>query len=321
MNAEVASPRVISNSEINSWRNCQRQYYYSYDLKIEPIDGRKGRALMIGNIGHWTKKRYFQHLLENPGDFDGAKHIAMLWLAMYVADGNYDIIEYGNLVTRKLHTYFDYFPQIHPGAQVLEVEQFHQVDLIDEFSYGFTNDLRLQDGPIIYLIDHKWTHDFWGQIELDTKGAAQLDKYFWAMQILDIPVDRVAIWEYRYRERGVGPKARSAPYTNEEQFRETDWVPTVPAMRNLMIEQVKTSREIVNHRSLETIEEKSQDVIRNIGTNACKFCDFATLCLAELNGEPIIEDIDTNFQPKTYDYNETKDTVVVKEGAVNDRDY
>lgn len=319
-NVKPPKARVISNSEINTWRNCERQYYYSYDLGLEPIDSHKGRALTIGNIGHWTKKRYFEHLLENPGDFAGAKRIAMMWVAMYTADNELpSYIEAGNIVTRKLNTYFDYFPEIHPGAQVQEVEKFYTIDLVDVFSYGFTIDLRLLDGMVLYLIDHKWTLDFWSQIEIDTKGAAQLSKYYWALQTLGIPVDQVAIWEFRYRERGIGPKARSAPYTNDEQFRETPWTPTVPAMRTLMIEQVTTSRKIMNHRNL-PLAERSTDVVRNIGTNACKFCDFATLCLTELNGESIEEDVAQNFQPKTYDYNESKDVVVVKEGA-NDRDY
>ena len=308
--------RVISNSEINTWRRCQRQYFYSYDMGIEPIMSRKGRALMIGNIGHWTKQRYFEHLMENQGDFKGAKNIAMTWLAMYMADSELvSVSEYASLVMRKLDKYFDYFPELHPGAQILEVEKFYKVDLVDEFSYGFTGDLLMQDGPFIYLIDHKWTYDFWNQIELDTKGAAQLSKYYWAMKhVLGKPIDMVMINEFRYRERVKNPM------TPEEQFRETSWTPTVPAMNNLMIEQVRTSRRIINHRKL-SFEEREATVERNIGTDICKYCDFATLCLAQLNGEDITEDIATNFQAKTYDYNEAKGEVIVSPSGEAQRDY
>jgi PD-(D/E)XK nuclease superfamily len=322
MSAEAfVKPRIVSNSEINAWRECQRKYYYSYDLGIEPTPENKGQALKTGVIGHGALQRYFMALQEKPGDFDYAANMAKMWLAMFMADSNYPSeVEAGNLVLRRLHEYFQYFPEKHPGAQVISIEDFRTVDLTDQFSFGFTPDLILQDGPITYLWDHKWTYNFWSQTEIDTKGAGQIVKYYWALKVLGIHVDQIMLGEIRYRER------QKNPYTWDEMFRETSWTPSANAMKQLMVDQVKDSRSVVNHRQL-SLEERERTVTRNLGTAACKYCDFASLCIAELNGEDVTEDIKSNFQPKSYDYNKPSEVESLVgaanmiESRPNERDY
>lgn len=293
----MKKPRVISNSELNAWQECQRKYYYGYDLKLELLDKSKGPAIRTGIIGHAALEVYFKHLQENEGDFENARLLALSSLAMTASEAK-DLLtaECANTCIRVLAQYFDHFEDTRPNARVLGVESFQTIDLVDDFSYGMTADLILQDGPFVFCIDHKFTYNFWNQTKIDTKGAAQIVKYFFVLKRNGIPVDKVMLNEIRYRER------KSAPYTREEMFREDRWTPTQDEQINLMGEQIRTSRQIIEHRKL-PLEERSKNVLRSLGSAACEYCDFSQLCLAELRGEDIESDIEAYYKPREYDYN------------------
>lgn len=299
----MPKPHVVSNSEVNTWNECPRKYYYSYDLKLEKIG--QGPARSVGNVGHAVLQRYFEFLKDNPGKFFEAGETALAFLGMWMSEMDSPTeLEAANKVFRVLSQYFTHFALKHPLAKVLEVEKYYQQDLTDEFSYGMTLDLLLQDGSFLYVVDHKFTYDFWRQTKVDTKGAAQIVKYYFVLKLLGFEVDEVMINEIRYRER------HSRPYTFEEMFREDTWKPSSQATRQLMIDQVRISRKIIEHRNM-PLEERERDAIRSLGSAACEFCDYSSLCIGELNGADIEPDIETYFQRKTYDYNKSEDGYVV----------
>lgn len=297
---ETTTPRIVSNSEANAWQECQLKYYFAYDLGLKPIDEHIGKALRIGIYGHDILKVYFEVLKDDTGEdrFKNASQTALSYLAHKMSKADLtQALEVYSILSRVLSRYFLYFEKEHPYANIIEIEESHKQELTDDFSYGLRLDLYWSDGPFYYITDHKFTYDFWRQTKLDTKGSGQTSKYAAVLKLKGHQVDKAMINQLRYRVR------KSKPYEDEEMFRESSWTPTAAEMRNVLIEQVKLSRQIVNHRSL-SLEERKQSVTRSLGSAACEFCDFATICVADLRGEDIQGDIETFFEPNTYGYNQ-----------------
>lgn len=297
-------PHVVSNSEANAWQECQMKYYFAYDLKLKPIDERVGKALRIGILGHDILAIYFDVLKDDTGPdrFKNASQVSMSAIAARMAKADLtQTLEVYSILSRVLSRYFLYFENNHPNARIHEIETAHFMELTDEFSYGLRLDLLWSDGPWKYLTDHKFTYDFWKQTKLDTKGSGQTSKYFAVLKLKDYDVDRAMINQIRYR-------VRQKPYEDDEMFRESEWTPSKAEQRNVLIEQVKLSRQIINHRKL-SIEERKRDVTRSLGSAACEFCDFASICVADLRGEDITADIETFFEENTYGYNKATETV------------
>jgi len=295
----MTEPHIVSNSEANAWQECQMKYFFAYDLGLKPIDERIGKALRIGILGHELLSVYFDVLKDDlgPDRFNNAQQVALNTLAIRMSKAELvQTLEVYGILSRILSRYFLYFSKEHPHARIHEIETAHKQELTDEFSYGLRLDLLWSDGPWNYLTDHKFTYDFWNQTKLDTKGSGQTSKYFAVLKIKGYDVDKAMINQIRYRDR------KSKPYEDNEMFRESAWTPTAAEQRNVLIEQVKLSRQIINHRKL-PIEERRQSVTRSLGSAACDFCDFASICVASLRGEEIESDIETFFEKNTYGYN------------------
>ena len=63
---EEREPIVVSNSSIQTWKDCRRKYWLSYMRRLRPKQEKKSGPLALGSRVHSALETYYGELLENP---------------------------------------------------------------------------------------------------------------------------------------------------------------------------------------------------------------------------------------------------------------
>ena len=74
-------PRRISNSEVSSFQQCERKWYYGYKMNLEP--NVTSTSLSRGVLGHEILAVYYKVLMEQPGHYDEAEKAANHFFAPF----------------------------------------------------------------------------------------------------------------------------------------------------------------------------------------------------------------------------------------------
>lgn len=286
----VANPRKISNSEVSTWLVCQRQYYYQFDLSLEPVYF--SEALSRGLLGHEVLAVYYKALKDGV-PHDDAVFKARQFLMTYMGGTTYDlsiVLEVDTI----LQAYWAY-RQGDPNWRILHVEEQFTTFLSNEFEFSMRLDLLVQDlttGEII-LVDHKFVYDFWTQDDLMLNP--QLPKYIGSLRANNIKVDRAILNQLRYR--------KLKEPTPERLFVHESYTPTNAKVVNVIRDQITKSQEIIAWREL-PLEVRAKKATRILNKIVCKSCPVKTLCTAELDGAPIDYLIKSDYKSRSYGYNE-----------------
>jgi hypothetical protein len=294
----MTSSRKVSNSEVVAFNTCERKYYYQYDLNLEPKT--PSTSIYRGTVGHACLEAYYLTLQglfpgqKTPEIYARAERAGMMVLTNKI-DGA-DLNQSQALMELRIliGDYFRYAKRTQHDWLILQVEQFYDLDLTEDFSYSLRLDLVARIDGMVTIIDHKFVYNFWSQDDLDL--SPQLPKYTAALRAHGIRVDRCLVNQIRTRIR------QSKPYEDHEKFKYSYSVPNDQEIQNHLIEQIKVSRRVVDHRAL-PIEVRAREVTRTLSQMVCRMCSVRNLCIMELKGISVENDIKIDFQQNTYDYN------------------
>lgn len=287
---DVPQTRKISNSEVSTWLVCQRQYYYQFDMALEPI--RFSDALSRGLLGHDVLAHYYK-ALQAGTDWEDAAKEAREYLMGFMGGSSYaleTVLEIDGI----LQGYWAY-TQGDPNWRILHVEEQFNVFFTQEFEFSMRLDLLVQDtttGEVI-LVDHKFVYDFWTQDDLALNP--QLPKYIGALRVNGFKVDRAILNQLRYR--------KLKEPTPERLFVRESYSPSNNKVVNVVRDQITKSQEIMRWREL-PIEERGARATRILNKVVCRGCPVKLLCQQELDGAPLDYLVQNEFKSRTYGYNE-----------------
>lgn len=279
---------LISNSEINTFLNCQRKHFYSFRKGLAPRTHSK--ALTRGIVGHEALETYYT------AKKNGASKNDCLAVALEVIDTNTDIydeytaelLQLRDVIRRYVEYYWD-----EPWS-VLEVESQHEGPFFENVSYGMKLDLLVEvtagrEKGQIHLIDHKFVYDFWSDREIQMN--AQLNKYIKTLRDNGFPVRKGILNQIRYRKLK-DPKPDSL-------FRRDAIVLSPYEIESFYLEARKVAREINRLYQL-TEEEHREYTMMRIDKETCGKCSFQPLCKISLQGQDTTRTEKAIYQRNTY---------------------
>lgn len=283
--------RFISNSEVASWLQCRKKYYYEYVLDLEPKS--QSTAISKGVLIHAMLEGYYA--AKSMGYAEEECRDAAMEPMMIAAQGDYaDMVDLGK--TRDLvYGYFDHYMEDDERYKVVAVETKMKLDLSEDYALVGTIDLVWQDmeDGLFIPVDHKSSYNFWTDEQASISG--QFVKYAAILKAQGMNVKAVMV--NQIRTRPLKDPAASALYQRA-------WVrPTEAKLRAVMQQHIGASEEIMEFRSK---EDKSK-IVPIFDKYICSNCPFLPLCDSDSNGAPIQYQISADYQKRTsYGYNNSE---------------
>lgn len=264
-----------SHSETESFRACERRHFYGYGLRLR--HGRPSIALARGSLGHEVLAEFYARC-QSGSSFQDAKAGAYGLLRSRL--GEIEELYPNDRVREDLSFCFkDYFSLAErefDRIEVLGVEESFNVQITESFSLPFVVDLILRYAGRLEAWDHKFVWDFFNPNVVDL--SPQLPLYYAGLAMLDYPHATVRYNEIRYRstnEIKENPDSRinrPAPRITPQRIRTT------------MEEHIQVGQRILELRRM-GLKNWEKQVVRAGNNQTCKNCDFAKMCIGELNGE------------------------------------
>lgn len=287
MTEAMTTQRMISNSEVSTWLQCTRKYFYEYFLNIE----RKAQSGPItkGILIHALLEEYYA--AKQLGLSEGDCRAAALQVIMDEAtnDGS-DMVELGQ--TRDLvFGYFDKYMLEDEKYEILAVESKFKLDIKPEYAMVGTIDLALRDretGTIIG-VDHKSSYNFWTPDQ--TQMAGQFIKYLILMREAGYDADVFMVNQVRTR-----------PVKNGDLYQRAFIKPSKHRIEQVLRQHIMASEQIMEFRANGSNKEHTLPIYDKY---ICTNCPFYNLCDSDTEGVDIRYQIEADFQPRTgYGYNE-----------------
>lgn len=277
--------RMISNSEVNSWLQCTRKYYYEYVLGLEPKV--YSEAISKGIIIHSMLEGYYAGKMQGL-DEAACREEATEPLLFAMASGG-DIAELGGIRTL-VEGYFDKSLADEERYEVRAVETKYALELSESFSLVGTLDLLLFDKwDAKYIpVDHKSTYNFWTDEQVNT--SAQFVKYIIILRGLGYDVGKFMVNQIRTR-----------PVKNGDLYQRAWADPSDSRLKAVLRQHVDTSNKIVEfHRN----GADHDATIPVFDKYICSNCPFLSLCNSDTEGQVLTFQINQEYQKRTsYGYN------------------
>lgn len=264
-----------SHSETEAFRTCERRHFYGYGLRLR--GKRTSIALARGSLGHEVLAEFYRASMEGD-NFQTARRRAYATLGLQLSELEEEFPD-GKLREDLAGCFKDYFKLAESEfehIEVLGVEQSFTVRITGSYSLPFVVDLILHYRGRLEAWDHKFVWDFFNPNVADL--SPQLPLYYAGLAMLDYPHATVRYNEIRYRTtRAIAENPESrinrpAPRISPERIRTT------------MEEQIQVGERIYGLKQL-GLDEWEKRVVRTANNQACRNCDFARMCIGELNGE------------------------------------
>lgn len=283
--------RFISNSEVASWLQCRKKYYYEYILELEPK--KYSEAISKGVLIHAMLEAYYAG--KSMGYDEAECRDASMEPMMIAAQSPFaDMVDLGK--TRDLvYGYFEHYMEYDQRYKVYAVETKLKFDLSNDYALVGTIDLIWQDmeDGLYIPVDHKSSYNFWTDEQASISG--QFVKYSAILKSMGMQVKGVMVNQIRTR-----PLKDPAPTALYQRA----WVrPTDIKIRKVMEQHVNASEEIMAFR----VDPKPDTIIPIYDKYICSGCPFLPLCDSESNGAPIQYQIQADYQKRTgYGYNNSE---------------
>jgi hypothetical protein len=278
---------VLSHSEADAFELCERRHYYAFGEKL----ARKtvSKSLQRGILGHEVLHTYFRVYQETNSLKAAAAASDRLLGSMLFEDEKRDTaLELKPL----LDYFFSVFEDKFAGWQIQGVEEVNRLAFPD-FQFVFQVDLRYKEGGFEYILDWKFTYDFYsGDMQ---SLLPQVPRYTGALRALgkNIRSGRYGFIRYRnlkstdpYDKFGIIPMDLSKARIES-------------AFRDLILTQKKIAA-----KKAMPLSEWKDNVSRTANQLVCKSCSFASLCVAEANGSDGKVIRATYYKPSEYGYSE-----------------
>lgn len=291
--------RIVSNSEVSAWLDCERKHFFGFLLNKEPKH--RSRALNVGIIGHEILAFFYKAIMEKKTK-QQAYQEAMKILTPYMmeAESNEEI-ESIAVLQALLNRYIqiDYLAE---NTEILAVEKDFYLPVNESFWYGMRLDLlvRVLSGRSagnIFLVDHKFTYDFYSFDDL--KLNPQTPKYIGVLRNAGIPVEDGYLNQFR---------TRFAPHLIKDKA-DSDLFSMAPTnvkparIRNAFKQQLIASERIMHRRAL-PFELQEMEAIPVMNRMVCRNCPFKLPCEMMEEGTPYQPILEAKYQERTYGYNE-----------------
>lgn len=268
----------VSHSEVEAYLTCRRKHYYSYVLRLEKNVGSAGQAR--GSVGHAVLEAFYKHFVGHGIEvWDEALADAYQTFRDKTRWNIVDDAQHLKLKEILFDWYFPFEPYVSKGYRILQVEETYRL-LYDEeldISNTFVVDMVVEDprGKVA-IVDHKFLNDFYTRFAAELQP--QLPKYIAAMRGLN---HKVNYGEYNMLRTRPLKKSGNTLSDRLQQI-------TIEASTNRILrswdEQMDVAEEITLLRT-EPVEEIERRAWRVGSDHVCKFCDFRSLCIADLNGD------------------------------------
>lgn len=323
---------VISNSKLKSWTRCQRLYYYSWVLKLQPK--RKREQLEKGTLTHSCLEAYYRSGMDPKAILRPIKLYRKKLSKLFEEEQVlYESIPAdAATILRSYHRHWRDDKRIevleHDGEPV--IERAYVVPLTGNIEVGFTIDLGVKDKLGEWVADHKTAK----QLPSDDfrMTDTQSTIYMWGFeQVRGKPVTGM-LWNYIRTKTPTVPevlqngklsrrknmdtdrytylKAIKALGQDPEDY--ADMLETLPSSKNFyhrircprnkyMLKETLTALAVSGKRiaSLEG-EQNPRYYVRSISF-MCDRCEFRTLCTAEMMGHDTKFIIKKSYEPRKED--------------------
>lgn len=166
-------PEALSISEISIFKNCPREWFFSYVLKLEAPS--RGDARAVGTIAHHA----LEVLYSTEGDLSRAQDTVMNDIQKSLMTENPISEAAIKMLPELLIEYYHYAKELQDFQrwEVVEAEKFHQVYIPKiDITFRARFDLVLRIDGKLWILDHKTTKQFATSfLELDEQSTA----YMW----------------------------------------------------------------------------------------------------------------------------------------------
>lgn len=285
---QVAPDLKNSHSEIETYNRCERAHFYGYGLRLR--SGKPGPQLVRGTLGHSALAEYYRGLQSGTSHQDSLRRaFANLSTQLSEVEPLYPGCKLREDLTFTLDAYFRNFEAEAGEIEVLGVEQEFTVRVNDNYSLPFIVDLVVRTASGVEAWDHKFVWDFFNPNLVDL--SPQLPLYYAGLKLLGYPPLTVKYNELRYRAT---TQTKAVPGSRFNRV-----APRISPARILttMEEHIKAGERIAYLRGL-GLEGWENTIIRAKNNTACRNCDFAKICIGELNGEPRSDYIGLDYIPR-----------------------
>lgn len=295
---EQPQARNVSNSEVTTFLSCKRQYEYAFMNELEPLE--TSTPLARGTVFHLGMELYWKARLQGAAHNEAMRAAEEAFCSVPEGFTLAQVMEAQFLWTRYM-TFHAGFPDIKP----LGAEEKHDLPLTSTLNMTIKYDFYFQTISTgrYAILDYKTSFDFWSLEDHDLNG--QMPKYIACLQANGFQVDEGYLEEVRTRK--LGPEKASDP---KNLWKRTRYAPTGARKQSVLRQHISAALEIEQHRNLPVEERRavSLPVLNKHG--ACKYCNFKSLCISELDGKKDLSvDMRVGYKPNTYGYNKDESNV------------
>jgi hypothetical protein len=280
---------VISNSEVETYRQCRLKHQLSYHERWRP-DGDEAEALARGTLFHLVMEHHYGRI--NQARQDGEVVDAeMLYAA--VAHDLYDPAT-GQQTPRQELVEWIYkgYVQVYrddPDWEIVAIEYNIEQEIFDHsgistgFAFKGTVDLIVRHIPTggLYIVDHKTCKNMPKQKDFDMEDQTGIYTYMLKMQDWDI---RGAIYNHCRTEK------LKRDMTMDERFKRTPTVRTNRELTTIALEAVETMQEAYDRlrRKDALLGVGNWDAPRSPDGERCGWkCGLTEACLAGRKSGPL----------------------------------
>jgi hypothetical protein len=278
--------RTISNSEVESFSDCQLKHYFRHRLNL--VQRKLPTALATGIFGHEILAHFYTMKSEGREQSQINSECMDLIDEISLREDLDPEVEDG--IRTAIFPFFKMKNLPHENWEILDIEKNYEVRNLpgaDSHFFGFTLDLLVKekDTGEVALVDHKFVYDFWTMNKIAV--ANQPRKYKWALNQLGIPVTKFYIQQLRTR------KLKSP--TIDDRYRLTAVETSSAEDENFMWEHIKTANEIAEFWNLPQ-QIHREKLRRAFNYSSCKSCELVNVCTTQMRGESAKKLLLVDFQ-------------------------
>lgn len=291
---------IISNSDIETSQKCERMYYYSRIMRIQPK--LLPPFIRRGSFGHTMLEEGFKVTLAG-GTVEDAMQAAAVPLTTLMNSDDPHKSEmmpvYRHVCAFLSYVYSDKAPW-RPVAledvglwNVTKQEEYHKDGLdTPDYIFAYTPDLVIEFTNGIYkgqhaVLDYKFLSQYMTEAVINM--AQQIPKYiiYRNKKHTDFKIRRGAFVQFNTRA--------SATDSGHKLFL-IKWIePTKAAF-----EQIEKDNEVLVERVAKL--HQGDSFIRTVNKDVCGRCFFQEICAMERDGKDITRTVERNFVTNTYGY-------------------
>lgn len=278
---------IVSNSEMDTLTKCERMFFYSHGLGIQPKE--LSLSLEIGIFGHRLQKTFWKAILAGKTYAEAVTELNEIVL---------ESVERPEVtkILRNAVAFIDwaYHEQ---GWRPLEVETVHFYRMTEDIDFGMTPDVVFQFTKGVnknrqFVVDFKHVAQYWNENQM--VGYQQVPKY----------IRFLNEHEKKYRiSMGavVMLNTRAAQGSNKNLFT-VKWVNFNKAkMDRITVENYRLAHRIYELKSM-PIPEMDLAVNRTVNHYTCKLCNFADVCNLDFLGKDSSKLMAVAYEQNEYSY-------------------